>query len=298
MSRRKLAETCNRTRALNSVVCIPVVSWQPRTSLLASSVTIIVICAAQMSACGVNVQRATVGYYFSRPILNSSWTEAYYPVSTKIQRQRLSRKRRKRARPKAYNRRRRRTDKRNSIAKSGSSSVKRLSRSRADYPREIARRGGIDLIRAEVVASARRILGIRNSFTQDSFLRHILIVNNLCSRRIPQNNLIEWVYRKFAVRFSAGSKNIQFTPGDLIFFGKPKPYAAAIVEHVSHSGAVTFIGLIGGEVKRGTLSILRPATRRDEKTGTILNSFLAPGKLAGTDVSGAVILGKSRISSK
>ncbi len=136
----------------------------------------------------------------------------------------------------------------------------------------------------EVADAAGRLVGIRSSFDQDSFLKHVLFVSNVSLDDAPGEGLARWVWSRYG---KAGATRL--TPGSLLFLGRGKKIRmVGIVEAVDDHGTATFVAVQGDEVKRLTVTPSRPRVRRDEGTGRILNSPMGRGRLAGEAIMGSV----------
>ena len=137
---------------------------------------------------------------------------------------------------------------------------------------------------SEVADAAGRLIGIRSSFDQDSFLKHVLFVSNVSLDDAPKEGLAKWVWGRYG---KAGATRL--VPGSLVFLGRGKKVSmVGIVEAVDDHGTATFVAVQGDEVKRLTVTPSRPRVRRDEGTGRILNSPMGRGRLAGEAILGSV----------
>jgi len=217
------------------------------------------------AGCGVTVERPGVSYYFSHPILNESWGAGTLRTkSTKVTRAKKKKPSKRQA----------------SQAKADPAGKKTPAARRGDSPppRQALRGNDLRVVRQEVVLSAQRLVGIKDSFTQDTFARHVLMVNNLGLGDVPQDGVVHWLYSMPGTQ----TRVIQeVQPGDVLFLGEDVPGQCIVVEKVDDGGAVTFIGVISGEVQRGVLSLSNRTARRDETSGKVLNSFVGKGQLAG-----------------
>ena len=136
----------------------------------------------------------------------------------------------------------------------------------------------------EVADAAGRLVGIRSSFDQDSFLKHVLFVSNVSLDDAPGEGLARWVWSRYG---KAGATSL--APGSLIFLGRgEKVSMVGIVEIVDDHGTATFVAVQGDEVKRLTVTPSRPRVRRDEGTGRILNSPMGRSRLVGEAILGSV----------
>lgn len=233
---------------------------------------------ALLSGCGASMARPPVDYYFSNPILNHPWTPAGLASSSP------RKDRREEAASSKASRNRRKTS-----AKTGRSAKSTEVSSRPAPPAVQPLRGNdLRVMRKETVVSAQRLVGIKDSFTQDSFLRHLLVVNNVDLGKLPDSGLVEWLYQRKPASASATVEE-----GDILFLGDGSAEMGVVVETVSPEGTVTFIGYWDDEVKRGVLSPGQPKARRDETSGRELNSFLRRNRLAGEMLLGRFPLGGS-----
>lgn len=206
-----------------------------------------------MGGCGAQLERTQRGYYFNHTLLNESWRAPYFQRTTPVPDS--SRKGGPR------------------VAGSGKS-TKTAGPSLEASPSQWLRGSDEGVVRAEMVAAAARLVGLRNSFDSDSFLRHVLVVNNLLPHTSSNEGLVARLYKP-------GTAKLTPKPGDILFLGEGTPDMAVVVEQVESDGTVTFIGVIGDEVGRGLLNPLQPAVRRDEASGRTLNTYLKGNRLAG-----------------
>ena len=136
----------------------------------------------------------------------------------------------------------------------------------------------------EIADAAGRLVGIRSSFDQDSFLKHVLFVSNVTLDDAPAEGLLGWVWKRYG---QGGGRSLK--PGHLVFLGwGGRARIAGVVESVDEHGTAQFITINGDEVKRLTLTPGNPRARRDERSGRILNSAVGKGRLAGETLMGAV----------
>ncbi len=242
-------------------------------------VCVVALCLGALAGCGVTVERPKVGYYFSNPLLNEQWKPVAFQFSDsdseKEQRARLDRVRVVQT-PQREKKRTRiaRKSTAKKVAKSSKPPRKQASKKELAQP---LRGPELDVVRNEMVLSARRLLGIKDSFTQDSFLRHILVVNNLGLGSLPRDGIVPWLSKKQGTEKTPTAVK----PGDVLFLGDKSPELAVIVETVDDGGLVTYIGYWNEEVQRGVLSLTHPEVRREESSQTVLNTFIKKGRLAG-----------------
>lgn len=231
--------------------------------------------------CGLTMERAQMGYYFENPILNERWpglTEVSTAPSVAVAARQESREKQVKEQP----------PKPTVAARSKPEQVAEkvgiktpeqpevLEKPRGEWKTSEAGKGTGD--QGELVDSASRLVGIRDSFDSDSFLHHILFVNN-----VPVDDQgIEGFTSLFWERHGKKTPTAGIRPGQVMFLGSGgKPELAGIVEKVSGEGTFTIITVMGTEVKRITVTPGRPEARRDEATKKILNSHLTKGRLAG-----------------
>jgi len=136
----------------------------------------------------------------------------------------------------------------------------------------------------EVADAAGRLVGIRSSFDQDTFLKHVLFVSNVALDDAPGEGLVRWVWKQYG---KAGAARLE--PGHLVFLGwGKKARVVGVVESVDEHGTAQFVTVQGDEVKRLTITPKNPRARRDERSGRILNSAVGKGRLAGECLMGSV----------
>ncbi len=137
----------------------------------------------------------------------------------------------------------------------------------------------------EVADAAGRLVGIRSSFDQDTFLKHVLFVSNVALEDAPGEGLVRWVWKRYGKK----GKAPRLAPGHLVFIGwGDKARMVGVVESVDEHGTARFVTVHGDEVKRLTITPGKPGARRDERSGRILNSAVGKGRLAGECLLGSV----------
>lgn len=139
---------------------------------------------------------------------------------------------------------------------------------------------------SEMVAAARRLIGLRYVDTGNTFLRHLLVSAAVELKfEAPLHSfdglaLVHMIKRGWRMSDSALTKGLR--QGDLVVFdevvdndgdGKPDPVSmVAVVERFDRKAAVaTCIGVVAGKVMRFALSIKHPRARRNEAIGVVLN---------------------------
>ncbi len=152
-----------------------------------------------------------------------------------------------------------------------------------------ARRGdrgamGDGSVPGELVAAARRLVGLGYDDERNTFLRHLLVsaavdIRVTAARSVFDHKALEamrargWHLDRRALR--------KLRVGDLLVF-QPGAQLVAVVEQVSPSGTVTCIGPVFGRVRRFVANLGTPLARRNETTGEILNDRLTgPGATQG-----------------
>jgi len=237
----------------------------------------VLLCLALLSAggCGhsVKMRSPDVSYYFGHPLLNEAWK----PGATK-----------KKAREAKEHRSR--SAKKRSASKTGAGAVRESAAVKTGAPPAQELRGNeVEVIRKEMVLSAQRLVGIKDSFTHDSFLRHLLQVNNFGGSSMPSEGTVAWLQGQVGKEARLLS---EVQPGDLLFLGEDEAEMCVVVESVEDNDRVTFIGVMGDEVKRGSLSLSQRSARRDETTGKVLNTFVDRTRLAGGMLMGGLSLSR------
>jgi len=136
----------------------------------------------------------------------------------------------------------------------------------------------------EVAEAAARLVGIRASFDQDSFLRHVLFVGNVTLEDAPESDVSRWIWGRFGVEGCPA-----LAPGNLVFLGQGGEIrTAGVVDAVDPDGTATFVAVQGDEVQRLVVTPSRPRVRRDEASGRVLNSPFGRGRLTGESLLGVV----------
>ena len=222
--------------------------------------------------CGLDVTRPEMEYYFTHPVLNEEWKPDLWRTSS---RSRVAAKLKKKSRKRKSSSKKKRR--------------KQAARKKKQAPPAVKhhqplRGNDVEVVRREMVLSATRLIGVKDSFDQDSFARHLLVVNNLGLGKIPGKDTLDWLYKRQG-KAARVVKEVQ--PGDLLFLGEGGPEYVVVVEKIEGDGGVTFVGCISNEVRRGVLSLKQRQARRDERSGKVLNSFVGKSKLAGSLLMGS-----------
>ena len=222
--------------------------------------------------CGLDVTRPEMEYYFTHPVLNEEWKPDLWRTSS---RSRVAAKLKKKSKKRKSSSKKKR---RKAVA------AKKKAAPPAVKHHQPLRGNEVEVVRREMVLSATRLIGIKDSFDQDSFARHLLVVNNLGLGKIPGKDTLDWLYKRQG-KAARVIKEVQ--PGDLLFLGDGGPEYVVVVEKIDANGGVTFVGCISNEVRRGVLSLKQRQARRDERSGKVLNSFVGKSKLAGSLLMGS-----------
>jgi len=122
---------------------------------------------------------------------------------------------------------------------------------------------GLGDVRSEAVASATRLLGLKESFTRDSFARHILFVNGIMEySSLPAKSWARDLAKKLKKNGILSRKGTP-APGDLVIFGlepsapgsiNTRNVMVGVVEKV-HSDSLTFITAGSKKIIRGSMSL-------------------------------------------
>ncbi len=160
---------------------------------------------------------------------------------------------------------------------------------------------GDGTVRSELLAGARRLLGLEAPLSPGDMLRHLLVVAAAPLRvRAPAGRFLAaaWEAAREAGR-AREPQGYRPRPGDIALFdgvadvdgdGRPgDPMSlVAVVEEVRPSGVIVCIGEVGGVVRRFHMDPRRPWVVRDERAGETVNDPLRPRSL--TDSPGAPVL--------
>ncbi len=120
----------------------------------------------------------------------------------------------------------------------------------------------------ELRVNAKRLVGLRNSFTPDSFIRHLCFSADLSGRdRFPADGWARALHRHLARKHAVRTKGVP-EPGDLVLFrlqatrsNTPDRVLVGVVDSVQ-GRSVRFIAPIEDTVMRG-LATLKGATGKD-----------------------------------
>ena len=220
-----------------------------------------------LSSCGISVSRSEITYYFSHPLLNEEWNPRHFQTTVR------SASGKGRSVKKAKGKRR-------------AKKAKKKGPALVATPAQELRGNDMEVGRQEMVLAGRRLLGVGETFTQDSFIRHLLVVNNLGVGRIPEEGTVKFLFEGLG----SSRKVKEVKAGDILFLGDGSPEQCVIVEQVESDGTVGFIGYVSGRVSRGVLSLTHASVRRDETSKKVLNTFVGKTQLAGGLLLGAYTL--------
>jgi hypothetical protein len=138
-------------------------------------------------------------------------------------------------------------------------------------------------VASELVAAARRLVGLNRGRDAEPFLSHLMHVAAVKMKvKAPRD-----LYNAAAWRqFNRADKTLDGAapqPGDLVFFhdthdrngdgSVDDPYSmVAVVEAVKPSGALICVGDAYNRVIRFSMNATRPAVRRDDRSGEVMNT--------------------------
>ena len=165
-------------------------------------------------------------------------------------------------------------------------------------------------LRAELVAAADRVVGIRNDFDGASFIAHVLKVNNVELPVEFGDTYVRDVYKHLKAQGLTYDREAPL-PGDLVFFHNTEDrngdsrnndwYSlCGVVRQVDEDGTIHFVSVVRDEVQELTMNLGRPEVRRDERTASYLNSFLRSKSLSDPEytqyLSGELYAGFASVS--
>jgi hypothetical protein len=125
--------------------------------------------------------------------------------------------------------------------------------------------------RSELLVAARRVVGLKNSFDEDGFLRHLAYVLDLARKQDSPDNAWVRTFVHRAIEHGDLKKDLKARPGDLVVFSldtarpgsaKASRLVVGVVESVS-KGLLRFIAPIGDTVVRGIARPGKKAIRDD-----------------------------------
>ena len=159
-------------------------------------------------------------------------------------------------------------------------------------------------VSGELLAGARRLLGITNSFGAGGFLKHLLTIAAVNIRvTAPADRFAQSIWRALDTKGRTSSKTDRPSPGDLAFFSGADPsdkstLKVAVVEEIDEAGIITCIGEVHGVVSRFVMDPGRPWVRRDESAGADVNTPIRPRSLdddpKAPTLAGALLVGYAR----
>lgn len=140
-------------------------------------------------------------------------------------------------------------------------------------------------MRGEILAAAKRLVGVRDNFDERGFITHLLQVADYSLQVKSQQDIVKALYDHMAAgKGIFGAAQVP-TAGDLVFFhntyDRDKDNRAddwftmvGVVESVAADHTVTFIGFARGGVRRMYLNTDRPSIRRNEASKQTLNTIV------------------------
>jgi hypothetical protein len=145
--------------------------------------------------------------------------------------------------------------------------------------------------RGEIVAAARRLIGVETNFDEQGFLIHLLQVADIEVEAESGQDIVKALYDKMNGENAVYGPSKQPVAGDIIFFsntydrdddGRTDDWftMAGVVERYDPDGTVTFVGFAKGKIERMYMNAARPSAERNETSGKTLNSQLREKKLA------------------
>ncbi len=155
-------------------------------------------------------------------------------------------------------------------------------------------------LRSEVVVSAHRLVGMKGSFDEQSFIRHILYVNDLARKdTFPAENWASALARRLVAKGLVRTSPTKARRGDLVLFGlksgsrqvDQNRILFGVIDAVSGSRA-HFVAPVGGTVRRGSTALVRGSGSKSD-TALLCVNTKKKGKRGkgGTCRAGQVILG-------
>ncbi|MBM4387648.1 MAG: hypothetical protein FJ088_07905 [Deltaproteobacteria bacterium] len=157
---------------------------------------------------------------------------------------------------------------------------------------EVMSIGGYDK-RDEIVESAKRLIGIKDSFDRKSFIAHILKVNNIKFENPGgfSGSVLPGAMAKQGTIFREQPP----LKGDLVFLNYAEELNTGVIEGVREDGTVEFIAYLDKTVNRYRINIGKPEVRKDEKSGEVVNSLIKINGSKGTVTAGKLFAGFGRI---
>ncbi len=167
--------------------------------------------------------------------------------------------------------------------KLGPGAIAQASPRRAPRKRASKSDLGDGSVASELVAAARRLVGLNRGRDAEPFLSHLMHVAAVKMKvKAPRDlyNAAAWRQLNRADKTLDGAAP---RPGDLVFFhdthdrngdgSVDDPYSmVAVVEAVKPSGALICVGDAYNRVIRFSMNATRPAVRRDDRSGEVMNT--------------------------
>ena len=156
-----------------------------------------------------------------------------------------------------------------------------------------AKKGGLGdgTRRSEVLAAARRLVGVETNFDEQGFLIHLLQVADVSLEAAQGEDIVKALYDDLNENNRVFGPSQTVKPGDLIFFsntydrdddGRTDDWFTMIgvVERMDADGTIQFIGFAKGAIDRLYMNLRRPSAQRDEAKAKTLNSLLRDKRLS------------------
>ncbi len=165
----------------------------------------------------------------------------------------------------------------------GPGAVAQASPRRAPRKRAAKSDLGDGSVASELVAAARRLVGLNRGRDAEPFLSHLMQVAAVKMKvKAPKDLYNAAAWRKLN-RAKKTLNGAAAKPGDLVFFhdthdrngdgSVDDPYSmVAVVESVKPSGALICVGDAYNRVIRFSMNARRPAVRRDDRSGEVMNT--------------------------
>jgi hypothetical protein len=165
----------------------------------------------------------------------------------------------------------------------GPGAVAQASPRRAPRKRATKSDLGDGSVASELVAAARRLVGLNRGRDAEPFLSHLMHVAAVKMKvKAPRDLYNAAAWRKLN-RADKTLDGAAARPGDLVFFhdthdrngdgSVDDPYSmVAVVETVKPSGALICVGDAYNRVIRFSMNATRPGVRRDDRSGEVMNT--------------------------
>jgi hypothetical protein len=153
------------------------------------------------------------------------------------------------------------------------------------------KRLGDGSIRSEVLAAARRLVGIQgDTFKGGGFLMHLLQVTDYQVEE-SADPIVKALYQQLNRNEQIVTGSATPKAGDLVFFhntydrdfdGRADDWftQAGVVERTDGDGTLHFIAYSRGQIRRMVLNTLHPALQKNLRSGQDLNSFMREKNLS------------------